>query len=174
MNQASNFWKVAAVCIAIGLSHTIAMPNSASAGCTDPARPAVDWYRCYMDSRSFKEVDLSGARLREARFNRGNLSGSDLTLVDGRRAKFIHTELVETKFDRALLREADFTNAILTGSSFKNADLSRTRFFRANLRDVDFTGAQLDGADFLKADLSGARWVDGTYLCSEGSIGQCN
>ncbi len=146
----------------------------ALAGCTDPAGPAVDWYRCYMDSRSFQNADLRGARLREARFNRGDLSGSDMTLIDGRRAKFLHTDLTGALFDRALLQGADFTNANLRGASLKEADLSRARFFRANLQEADFTGADLDRADLQKADLSGARWIDGEQICAPGSIGQCN
>ena len=152
----------------------IATTNAARAGCTDPAAPAVDWYRCYMDSRQFLNVDLTGARLREARFNRGSLAGSDMTLVDGRRAKFLHTDLSTTKFDKALLSEADFTNATLEGASLKEADLRRARFFRANLKGADFTGADLTGADLQKADLSGAIWIDGTYVCAENSVGQCN
>ncbi len=162
------------LCSVIFVTTPLGGVSAAVAGCTDPATPAVDWYRCYMDSRSFEGVDLQGARLREARFNRGNLSGANLTLVDGRRAKFLHTELIETKFDRALLSGADFTNANLTGASFKGAELSRARFFRANLQEADFTDARLDRVDFQKADLSGARWVDGKTICAEGSIGQCN
>ncbi len=152
----------------------IATMNAAQAGCTDPAAPAVDWYRCYMDSRQFLNVDLTGARLREARFNRGSLAGSDMTLVDGRRAKFLHTDLSTAKFDKALLSEADFTNATLESASLKEADLRRARFFRANLKNTDFTGANLTGADLQKADLSGAIWIDGTHVCAENSIGQCN
>ena len=153
---------------------SFAASGNALAGCTDPAGPAVDWYRCYMDSRSFTEVNLRGARLREARFNRADLSGSDLTLIDGRRAKFLNTDMKGTILDRALLQGADFTNANLSGASFKEADLSRARFFRTNLQEADFSGAVLNGVDFQKADLSGATWVDGSHICAQDSIGQCN
>ena len=163
------------MCLTIFISvFDIATTTTARAGCTDPAAPTVDWYRCYMDSRQFLNVDLTGARLREARFNRGSLAGSNMTLVDGRRAKFLHTDLSDAKFDKALLSEADFTNATLEGASLKEADLRRARFFRANLKNANFTDANLTGADLQKADLSGAIWIDGTHICAENSIGQCN
>ena len=155
---------------AVGLSLGAA---PAKAACTDPARPGADWSRCYFEERDLSGVDLSGARLRDARFNRTELSGSDLSGIDGHRAKFITARLVGTRFDGAKLTEADFTKADLTGASFRGADMRRSRFFRATLRNADFTDARMNGADLLKADLSGATWTDGVTVCAEGSVGQC-
>ncbi|MFQ5534245.1 MAG: pentapeptide repeat-containing protein [Sphingomonadales bacterium] len=150
-----------------------ASTGAAMAGCTDPARPGVDWLRCYHEERLLTGVDLSGARLRDARFARADMSNSNLTGIDARRAKFIAAKLSGVRLDEANLTEADFTRADLTGASFKNADLRRSRLFRANLRRADFTGARIDGADLLNADLSGATWIDGTSVCAEGSVSQC-
>ena len=145
----------------------------ALAACTDPASPGVDWQRCMMDERLLAGIDITGAKLRDARLTRSDLSGSVLDKVDGRRAKFNTAKLVGASFQGARLIEADFTKADLTGASFKGADLRRARLFRANLRDADLTDARMQGADLLKADLSGATWTNGEHVCKEGSIGQC-
>ena len=79
-----------------------------------------------------------------------------------------------TRFDDANLAQADLTKAALVGASLRNVDLTRARMFRANLSGADLTGARLQGADLLKANFSGATWIDGTTVCAEGSIGQCN
>jgi len=146
----------------------------ALAACTDPARPEVDWRRCYMDERVFKAVDLSGARLRDARFSRADLTGANFSKSDSHRSRFYSAKLKGAKFDGARVTEADFTKADLAGASFVDADLRRARLFRANLRGANLTGAKLKGADFLNADLSGATWIDGKTICAEGSLGQCN
>ncbi len=146
----------------------------AQAACTDPARPGVDWKRCYFDERNFVGVDLSGAQLRDTRFARANLSNSNLSKAHAHRAKFVTAILKGIKFDGARVTEVDFTKADLTGASFRKADLRRSRFFRSILRGADLTGAKLNGADMLNADLSGATWIDGKTICAEGSLGQCN
>ncbi|MDD9991532.1 MAG: pentapeptide repeat-containing protein [Rhodospirillales bacterium] len=157
----------------IGAVLVLAAPG-VQAACTDTPQPGVDWRRCLLDNRTFVDVDLAGATLREGFFARSDLTGSDFSAVDGRRAKFTDTVLVDTRWAGARLIGTDFTKSDLTGASFEGADLRRARFFRADLRGADFTGARLDGTDFLKADLSGARWVDGNKVCAEGSSGQCN
>lgn len=159
--------------VGVALSITMFASGPAIGACTDPPRPEVNWERCYMEERNFSGVDLSGALLRDARFHRSTLDGSNLSVVRAHRAKFISASLPETTFDHAHLTESDFTKANLQDASLANADLRRTRFFRANLRGADLSNARLTGADFLNADLSGATWVDGKTVCAEGSIGQC-
>lgn len=146
----------------------------AHAECTDQPQPGVDWRRCYLDNRRFVETDLTGANLRDAFLARSTFVDVNFSRIDGRRAKFDSAVLKGARFDEARLIGIDFTNADLTGASFRGADLRNAHFFRAILRDADFTNARLDGADFLNADLSGATWTDGTRVCPEGSIGQCD
>jgi uncharacterized protein YjbI with pentapeptide repeats len=146
----------------------------ALAGCTDAAAPGVDWSRCYLDGKDLRNVDLTGAWLRSASFNRADLSDSNLSEVDGFRAKFVSAMATNARFDGARLEKADLTKADLSGASFADANLRHARFFRANLRGADLTGARMRGADLLNADLSGATWTDGEKVCAEGSIGQCN
>ena len=157
------------LCAALALCVTIPISTEAVAGCTDPAGPGVNWRRCYHDGRDLGAVDLSGAQLRDATFQRSSLEGGNLSDIDGFRAKFISAELAGVILDGARLFEAD-----LTGASLREADMRNAKLVNAILRDADFTGARLAGADLRNADLSGAIWVDGTRVCDEGSIGQCN
>ncbi len=162
-----------ATLIAGGLVLATAIAGPAQAACIDPPRPGVNWQRCIHDRATYREVDLEGARLGDATFQRATLDGSRFVRIDGTRSRFVSASLKGAVFDFAKLGRADFTRADLTGAQFREADLRRARLFRANLKGANLTGARLDGADLLNADLSGATWVDGTTVCAEGSIGTC-
>ncbi|TAN63711.1 MAG: pentapeptide repeat-containing protein [Magnetospirillum sp.] len=127
-----------------------------------------------MDGRGFVGHDLSQSRLRETSFQRSDLSGANLSKVDGYRVRFISAVLRGARLDDGVFSEADFTKADLSGASLVRTDLRRARFFHASLRGADLTGAKTLGADLLSADLSGAKWTDGHRICAEGSLGQCN
>ncbi|QJE72006.1 pentapeptide repeat-containing protein [Aerophototrophica crusticola] len=157
--------------IALALT-LIAAP--AWAACTDPAGPAVNWRRCYHDGRDLKGVDMSGAMLREATFQRSDLSGATLQKVDGYRAKFFSAKLLGTVLDESRLIEADFTRADLSGAKLRGADLRNAKMVDTILKQADLTGARLDGTDLRNADLSGATWTDGKRTCATPSVGQCN
>jgi len=155
--------------LALGLA-----PAAALAACTDPPAPGVNWQRCVQDGLEFREANLTGARLRGASFFRADLSGSDLSEVNGFEAKFVNAIMKNVKLDGAKLSEADFTKADLSAASLVGADLRRAHFFDAILRGANLTDARLQGADLTRADLSGATWQDGQRVCGEGSIGRCN
>ena len=144
------------------------------AACTDPPAPGVNWQRCNFDSLDLRDLDLTGARLRDGSFFRADLSGSNLSETESMRAKFVNTKMNGVVLDRAMLYEADLTKADLTDASLVGTDLRRARLFRANLRGADLTDARLQGADLTRADLSGATWSDGKRICAEGSVGRCN
>lgn len=146
----------------------------ALADCTDPPGPGVNWRRCVFDRLEFKEVDLTGAELRDASFFRTDLSGSNFEGVKAFRAKFFNAVMTGARFPEADLREADMSKAHLQDADLATADLRRARLFDADLRGADLTGAKLEGADLTGANLSGATWTDGKKVCNEGSIGRCN
>lgn len=152
----------------------VTMQSPALASCTDPPGPGVNWQRCAMDGLDLREMDLSGARLRDGSFFRTDLTGSDLSDTESSRSKFVNSTMLDVVLDGAKLYEADLTKADLTGASLVGVDLRRARLFRANLRDANLTDAMLGGADMTRADLSGATWTDGERVCAEGSVGRCN
>ena len=160
--------------VAAALLAWVAGVPDALAACTDPPEAGVNWQRCVFDGLEIRDVDLSGARLRDASFFRSDLSRSDLSGISGFKTKFVNAVMHDAKLYKAKLSEADFTKADLTGASLANADLRRARFFDAILRNADLSGARLRGADFTRADLSGATWMDGKRVCAEGSLGRCN
>jgi uncharacterized protein YjbI with pentapeptide repeats len=148
--------------------------HTALAACTDAAQPGVNWRRCYLDARELHGVNLEGAMLRDATFQRSAMKDANLSHVDGYRAKFVSTNMTGVRFDHARLIEADLTRADLTGASLVETDLRNAKLVNAILRDANLTGAKVQGTDFRNADLSGATWVDGSRKCAEQSIGQCN
>ncbi|MGD9508383.1 MAG: pentapeptide repeat-containing protein [Geminicoccaceae bacterium] len=145
----------------------------AYAACTDTPAPSVQWRRCLLDGIDLGDDDLSGGDLRDASFKRADLTGANLTNIQGRRAKFVSATMGGADLTGADLVQADFTNADLSGANLKSANLRGARLFQANLRGVDLTDAVLDGADLLHVDFSGARWTDGRTICAEGSTGSC-
>lgn len=158
------------ICLLAALSTGV---GGAMAACTDPAADGVNWRRCYMDGRDLKGVVLDKAMLREATFQRSDLTGARLTNADAYRAKFLSARLHQTVLDGARLIEADLTRAEMTGASLKGTDLRNAKLVGAIMKGADLTDARLEGADLRNADLSGARWTDGR-ACGAGSVGQCH
>ena len=148
--------------------------QTALAACTEFPEPGVNWRRCYHDGRDLTGVNLEGAMLRDATFQRSVMKGANLSQVDGYRAKFVSTGMTGVRLDHARLIEADLTRADLTGASLVETDLRNAKLVNAILRDTNLSGAKIQGTDFRNADLSGATWVDGSRKCAEQSIGQCN
>ena len=122
----------------------------AVAACTDPPGPGVDWRQCNYDRYELRGIDLSGANLDGASFNRSQMSETSFDRIDGGRVRFIDAELKNTSFSKARLRYADFTEADLQGASFTDADLANARLVSADLRGADLTGARIRDADFYR------------------------
>lgn len=154
------------IIMVIGAGHAIA-------ACTDAAADNVNWRRCYMDGRDLKGVSLGQAMLREATFQRSDLSDAKLSGADAYRAKFLSARMARAVMDDTRLIEADLTRADLSGASLKGADLRNAKLVGAVMKGADLTGARLEGADLRNADLTGARWADGR-VCGDGSVGQCH
>lgn len=158
---------------AVFAAFTIMSTDRALAACNDPPGPGVDWRQCNFDRYELEKIDLSGARLDNASFNRASMIGTNFSKLQGGQVRFIGANLQQTIFDEAELRNADFSQANLSGASFKGADLANARLVSANLRGANLTASRLRGADFFRADLSGAIWLDGKRVCAEGSISFC-
>jgi len=158
---------LAAAALAVGLA------APARAGCSDAARPNVEWVRCDHGQRDLSGVDLTGGDLRDSTFTRAEFTGAKLKNADARRASFVSTDMENASLAGAKLLDADFTRANLTGADLSGADLRGARLFRANLTNADLSNARLDDADLFRADLSGATWVDGETVCAQGSTGMC-
>jgi uncharacterized protein YjbI with pentapeptide repeats len=148
-------------------------PTPAQAACTDPPQPGVDWRQCNFDRFELSNINLTGAKLDRASFNRAVMQETKFADLDGARTRFINTDLRNTTFEGASLRYADFTEADLRGATLARSDLADARFVSADLRGADLTGARIRDADFFRANLSGATWVDGTRVCAENSISFC-
>lgn len=84
-----------------------------------------------------EEINLFGAKLREAQLSRANLRGADLRESD--------------------LREADLGQADLGQADLRKARLNGTILHKANLREANLNGADLREAEILEAYLSGAQ-----------------
>ena len=167
--------RAAPLTIALALAGVMlaAAPHPATAACTDPPRPAVDWRSCNFDKFELSNIDMSGAKLDRASFNRAVMKGTAFTGIDGARTRFLNADLRETSFAGASLRYTDFTDADLRDATFEGADLADARFVAADLRGANLTGARIRGSNFYRADLSGATWVDGAQICAENSISFC-
>ena len=165
--------KIAISAAAVAILSLVTTAGPAVAACTDPPQPGVDWRQCSFDRYDLAKIDLTGARLDNASFNRATLAGTDFTRLEGGRVRFLGADLKDAKFDQARLRGADFTEAKLEGASFRGADLAEARLVSANLRGADLTDAKLRGTEFFRADLSGSTLVDGKRVCAEGSVSFC-
>jgi hypothetical protein len=87
-----------------------------------------------------QEVDLHGANLTDATFDRANMQRADLRGATLLRASFKGAHLEEAVFDDAHLQDAKLTEAHLEGAQFR-----RTRLERA-----DFSYAIVDGATLIQ------------------------
>lgn len=121
--------------------------QNASLSCAEPDTLMLSDNRAAARCVSAKGVDLSRARLGQAKLWGIDLSGARL--------------------DDAQLEGADLSNARLIGTSLSNADLDKAdltggvraqgaNFLNASLQGADLTGAQLQLADFSSASLQGA------------------
>jgi len=147
--------------------------GAAQAACSSAPAPGVDWRRCLLDRRELPNIDLSRAVLRDASFQRGNLAGAKLVELEAPDVRLGSTNMQGADLTRANLRDADLTRTDMRRATLREADLRRARLFRTDLRGADLTGANLDGADLNGAILGGARWLDGTRVCADNSVGSC-
>lgn len=97
-------------------------------------------------------ANLSGADLRDVRFN-----GADLRNASLRGASIRNGDLTEANLAHAQLSGTDFTNANLKGANLKGATLSGASFVDATLPETNLLDAQLNGTSLQGAQLNQAR-----------------
>jgi uncharacterized protein YjbI with pentapeptide repeats len=110
--------------------------------------------------------------LTQAKLQRLNLSGADLSGANLHKANLINTNLSEADLSGADLTNAQIFQTNFTGANLTGADLSDTQVLSANFTDADLTDANLDGARLRGTVFNGATWPDGK-VCGAGSIGKC-
>ena len=134
------------------------------------------------EAASFREADLTGAKLGRANFTRALLTGAVLEKVDARGAVLAEATLEraraanacfaeadlrklraghEASFAGADLRSAQADGGVFMGADLTGADLSKGRFVRADLSRSKMDGAKVrgatcEGADFTRTSLRGA------------------
>lgn len=155
---------VLAVSLTLGLGLWLGHPadETGEPDCRALPGAGVNWDNCRFTGVQALDTDLTGASIRNAHLDGGELSGSRLT-----NARLDYASLAGTR-----LRGADLRNAVLIGSNLSNSDLSG-----ANLAGADLSYANLGDANLAGADLEGARldhaiWTD-RRECAPGSVGRC-
>ena len=127
-------------------------------------------------------MDCTGQDLREVRWERARVSGSQFDGADLRGASLAGAQLENASFNDARLEGADLSGASLVNCDFNNARLAGARLSHAQIVNADFMAADLSRADLsearlinaelMDARLAGATWTDGRH-CRQGSVGTC-
>ncbi|MBW4623644.1 MAG: pentapeptide repeat-containing protein [Cyanosarcina radialis HA8281-LM2] len=129
-------------------------------------RQGVKIWNQWKTENAQKDIELSGAQLRDASLSSVNLSGanlSDANLIgaDLTGADLIFADLSHASLSDANLNSANLIVANLIGADLISANLSGANLSGANLRDANLSGASLGNAnvsdtDLIFADLSNA------------------
>jgi len=127
-------------------------------------------------------MDCTGKDLREVRWDRAQVSGSQFDGADLRGASLSGAQLENASFNDARLDQADlsdtrlincdFNNATLSGARLSHAQIVNADFMEADLSRADLSEANLINAELMDARLEGATWMDGRR-CRQGSMGAC-
>lgn len=119
------------------------------------------------------QVNLAGARLRNANFAAACLVGAILSEADLTEARLVSADLSDAQLwsanlDCAKLISSQLANANLVDAKLMNADLTGARLPGAWLDKADFGGTQLDSADFgLAHDIEKAKFNTETEYTKE-------
>jgi uncharacterized protein YjbI with pentapeptide repeats len=124
------------------------------AGCDDRAKPNVDWTKCTKMRLDMRNKDLAGAVL--LRTNLSGLQGVVLAQAVIDRARLQEVDLTGSNLTNVQGILTDFQQSNLAGVSLENSELLRANFSNANLENANLSQAELGRAIFTGANLGGA------------------
>ncbi|MEZ4300779.1 MAG: DUF2169 domain-containing protein [Polyangiaceae bacterium] len=114
----------------------------------ESAFPEADFTDATLEKSCLRTTDLSGAR-----FDRAQMSMTDLSEADARGAVF----------DRAVMKNAMLVRTRLDDASLRGCNLTEALLSKSQIAGADFTGSQL-----CRADFSGARGDQRTSFSEAG------
>ena len=126
-------------------------------------KEAIDAWR---KERPVEKLDLRGANLIRANFERADLWRAALERADLELANLTDSNLSQANLERANLSEANLERANLEHANLRGANLSR-----ADLRDVNFMWAEVAATLFADVDLSSALHIDNVDHAAPTTIG---
>ena len=175
---------------ALALVLGVALSVPADASCSDKPEPNVDWTKCtkmklvlrnsdlsgaVLQRANLSSTDLAGAKLQEAvlvqaifdraRLTEADLTGSDMTKLQGSRANFQEANLAGVTLEKSELLRADFTGANLENADLSKAELGRAVFTEAALKGANLSYSNIARANFSEAQLENVEFTRAyTYL----------
>jgi len=108
----------------------------------------VDFSKAKFCGSNLRNAIIRRAILKEAQFQKSNLSYADL-----REAQIENTDFGDAILKGATMENLDLRGAILTGSNLSQANLQMSDLSNVNLNKCDLSGANLVGATLIGVDL---------------------
>jgi uncharacterized protein YjbI with pentapeptide repeats len=174
-----------AIAVCVPFSIMTAASAGASADCSAPPAPHVDYTGCNLSGADLTGADLTGATLVSTNFTGATLTNATLTDADRRRTDLreLHERGARRRRERGIpagpvtlppgwtlrdgyllgpgadLARAQLGHDDLTGLEFAGADLAD-----ADLADADLAGSTLNSSDLRNANFSGADLYDAALI----------
>lgn len=116
---------------------------------------------------NLSQLDLSGARLFDAKLEGADLVGTNLSSADITHCDMRHADLTQANLAGARLWNTDLTGASLTECDLSGADLWNAKLFNVKLWHATLAGAK---AISRKTFSGGERFVDHTNINESGAL----
>jgi uncharacterized protein YjbI with pentapeptide repeats len=102
---------------------------------------------------SVQELDLSGAKAKDAYWARCNFEYADFFQADLSKASFRKSILSGAQYREAILKDSVFDESTCIETNFKMADLRGASFERANLNSANFDNAKVHSVSLKEATI---------------------
>ena len=100
-----------------------------------------------------KNLDLSGARAKDAYWAKCDFEYADFYLADLSDSSFRKSNLSGAQFREAMLNKAVLDESVCRGTNFKMADLRGASFKNATLDGVNFEDAKVHSVSLISANI---------------------